>query len=555
MPDLFEKHLTTDVLIIGAGGTGLRAAIEAKKKGAEVLVVSKGKFPSGCNTALAGGVMLAPFNKEDNTEKYTADTMRSGNHMNYPHLVRRLVEDAANRAQDLKAYGTEHHTEGKNFKVRVSNDCSVPRALPAGRPYSGDWFKGLVNETNRLEIPVLDRIMVVDLLKDQKAVTGAVGIDYGSESILIISSKSLILATGGGGNLYAFSTNEPSITGDGYALAYKAGARLSHMEFVQMRQCIIYPDAMKGVLPPFDGFTAMGGRFFNGLHQRYMKLYHPERLERVTRAEMARCAQLEIMAGRQSAHGGIYGDLSDVSDDQLKRVEKFMNACQAAELDPSWQPYEWSPASHHFMGGVVIDDQCKTGVSGLYAAGEVAAGVHGANRMGGNALTETQVFGAIAGKSAADSAGSPESRQKRSLNEEAIKTRIRKIMNRESGSDHLAVRSDVVETMSKYVGVIRNQEGLQRAISFIETIKETKADQLFMAGERSMAMLTKLLETENLLMLGELTARAALLRTESRGAHQREDFPGIDKGWDKHIVFQLENNMPAVKTIDAGFDD
>jgi fumarate reductase (CoM/CoB) subunit A len=550
MTDIFEKHLSTDVLIIGAGGTGLRAAIEAKNRGAEVLVVCKGAFSTGCNTALAGGVMLAPFNKEDNTEKYMADTMRSGSHMNYPHLVRHLVEDAANRAWDLKAYGTEHHTEDGYFKLRQSNDSSVPRSLPAGRPYSGDWFKGLVDETRRLEIPVLDRIMVVDLLKDQKAVSGAVGIDTGSGSILVISSKSVVLATGGGGNLYGFSTNEPSITGDGYALAYRAGARLSHMEFVQMRQCIIYPDAMKGVLPPFDGFTAMGGRFFNGLHERYMKQYHPEHLERVTRAEMARCAQLEIMAGRQSPHGGIYGDLSDVPEDQLKRVEKFMKACQAAGLDPSWQPYEWSPASHHFMGGVVIDDRCDTGVPGLYAAGEVAAGVHGANRMGGNALTETQVFGAIAGESAAKLAGSPDSPERRPLNEESIKNRIREIMNREKGSDHRAVRSDVVEAMSKYVSVIRNQEGLQNAISCIEKIKDTKADHLCMTGERSMEMVAKLFETENFLIVGELTARAAQLRTESRGAHQREDFPDIDKGWEKHIVFQLGNNNPTVKTVE-----
>lgn len=549
MTQINEKHLKTDVLIIGAGGAGLRAAIEAKNKGAEVLVVSKGSFPFGCNTGHAGGVMLAPFNKEDNTEKYLSDTMRSGSHMNYPHLVRRLVEDAADRARDLKAYGTEHHQEDGNFKVRTSNDCSVPRALPAGRPYTGDWFKGLVDEANRLEIPIHDHIMIIDLLKNEKVVAGALGIDMKSETILSISSKSVILATGGGGNLYAFSTNEPSITGDGYALAFKAGARLSHMEFIQMRQCIIYPEAMRGVLPPFDGFTAMGGRFFNGLHERYMKRYHPDRLERVTRAEMARCAQLEIMAQRQSPHGGIYGDLSDVPGDQLTRVEKFTKACEAAGLDPSWQPYEWSPASHHFMGGVIIDERCGTGVPGLYAAGEVAAGVHGTNRMGGNALTETQVFGAIAGESAVKAAISPESPDRRPLNEGAVKNRIREIMTREKGADHLAVRSDIVEAMSKNVSVIRNQEGLRNAISCIESIRETKADHLCMEGERSMEMLAKLFETENFLILGELTARAALLRTESRGSHQREDFPDTNKNWEKHIVFQLENNSTGVKTV------
>jgi fumarate reductase (CoM/CoB) subunit A len=201
------------------------------------------------------------------------------------------------------------------------------------------------------------------------------------------------------------------------------------------------------------------------------------------------------------------------------------------------------------MGGVIIDERCGTGVPGLYAAGEVAAGVHGTNRMGGNALTETQVFGAIAGESAVKAAISPESPDRRPLNEGAVKNRIREIMTREKGADHLAVRSDIVEAMSKNVSVIRNQEGLRNAISCIESIRETKADHLCMEGERSMEMLAKLFETENFLILGELTARAALLRTESRGSHQREDFPDTNKNWEKHIVFQLENNSTGVKTV------
>ncbi len=533
------KQFATDVLIIGAGGAGLRAAVEAKNSGVDVLMVSKGAFPSGCNTSHAGGVMLAPFNKEDNTEKYMADTMRSGDHMNYPQLVRRLVEDAAERARDLKAYGTEQLVENGQFGVRVSNGSSVPRALPSGMPYSGGWIKGLVDEVRRLEIPVHEHIMVIDLLKTHNAVSGAVGMDMVSGALWLISAKSVVLATGGGGNLYAFSTNEPCITGDGYALAYRAGASLSHMEFVQMRQCIIYPEAMKGVLPPYDGFISTGGRLYNGLHERYMRNYHPDRMERVTRAELARCAQLEIMAGRQSPHGGVYGDLSDVPHDQLTRVKKFMQACEVAGLDPSWQPYEWSPASHHFMGGVVIDEHCGTGVQGFFAAGEVVAGVHGANRMGGNALTETQVFGAIAGRSAATAALSSEKAVPQRPDADAARQKVLRILNRDRGTDHMTARGSVVEAISKFVGVIRNGDGLRTAVERIEAITEIAPRCLI--GERSPKNLAGFFETENILILGELVSRAALHRTESRGAHQREDYPETDKTWEKHIVFQLDN--------------
>ncbi|WP_459868099.1 FAD-dependent oxidoreductase [Endothiovibrio diazotrophicus] len=543
--------MTTDVLVIGAGGAGLRAAIEADDRGVDVRVVSKGAFPAGCNTILAGGVMLAPLAKADSAEKYRTDTLRNGAQMNYPHLVQRLVEEAAERARDLKRFGTEQLEENGQFDIRDANGCSVPRALPAGRPYSGDWIKGLVEEVRRREIPVHERIMVVDLLKTDGAVSGAVGIDLQSGALCSFAAKTVVLASGGGGHLYAFSTNAPGITGDGYALAYRAGARLSHMEFVQMRQCIIHPPALKGVLPPFDGFVSTGGRLYNGLHERYMRRYHPDRLERVTRAELARCAQLEIMAGRQSPHGGIYGDLSDVPSDQLNRVEKFTRACAAAGIDPAWQPYEWSLAAHHFMGGVVIDERCATGVPGLFAAGEVVAGVHGANRMGGNALTETQVFGAIAGRSAATAAQASAPTALRRPGTDALRQRVVRLRDRNRGTDHRAVRRRVVETISQFVGVIRNGDGLRTAVERIEAIRNRDAEPLSLLGERSPDALAAFFETENILLLGALMARAALRRTESRGAHQREDYPETSEAWRKHIVFHQENGRMRMTEVTA----
>ncbi|WP_300460810.1 FAD-binding protein [Desulfobacula sp.] len=547
-----EKTLTTDVLVIGAGGAGLRAAIAARNKNVDVLVVSKGLFPEGCNTHAAGGVMLAPLNSEDSPEKYFKDTMTAGGGMNYPGLVKILTDNAAQRALDLEQYGIDYARDKGKIRVWPTPDGTVPRALPGGQPYSGDWFKCLVDEVARLNIPVLDQFVVMDLIKDHKSLAGAVGFEKETDTFVTVLSKSIVLATGGAGSIYAFTSNDPGITGDGLGMAYRAGAALSHLEFVQMRQCIIHPEGLKGMLPPFDGFVATGGRFYNGIHERYMKRYHPDRSEAVTRAEMATCAQLEIMAGKHGPHGGVYGDLSDVPPDTLMSTKKFMTACRKANFDPAFQSYEWAPASHYCMGGVVISESCETSVPGLFAAGEVVAGIQGANRMGGNALTETQVFGAIAGKTAADRSRVVKKSSPGSQTADRAKQRISTLLKKDSGSDHEAVRVTINEIMSQHVGVIRNEGGLGKAEAVLEKIETGQIHDLCLTRDRSLNSMSRLLEVEHLLTLARLMARAARIRTESRGTHQRQDFPGTDKAWEKHLVFQINNIGPALVPVAQG---
>jgi len=548
VPIFMERRLETDVLIIGAGGAGMRAAIEAHTTGAKVLVVSKGTYPSGCVTATAMGAMLAPFDRQDSVERHVEDTLRGGHYLNDQSLVRILVHQATQRALDLDRYGTEFDKADGGYALFPYTGSTIPRGVLAGDRYRGGFFKGLVKEAQRLRIDILDEIMVTELLKEGGVVSGAVGLDLKSNTVLIIKAKAAVIATGGAGNLYSLTTNLSCITGDGYALAFKAGAELADMEFMQSRACMIYPEAMRGTPPPADGCVTIGGRFYNGLCERYMRKYHPEKMELVTRAEMARCTQREITEGRQSPHGGVFGDLSGVPPAELAKFKAFLVACAEENFDPVWQPYEWAPGAHHCMGGIVINERCETVVGGLYAAGEAEAGVHGANRLAGNALTETQVFGAIAG---ANAAGRALPASDTPLSQEpitAITHRILQILNREEGPDPAEVKNEIATIMSMHVGVLRNEEGLQQAARSFLAIRSMKIDHLSVGKDRSFRMLSKLLEAENTLLIAELATQAATMRKETRGAHNREDYPQTVEEWSRNIVFQRIDDKMSVRT-------
>ena len=315
---------------------------------------------------------------------------------------------------------------------------------------------------------------------------------------------------------------------------------------------MINPKGMRGIPPPGDGLVTKGGRFYNSLCERYMKKYHTDKLEIVTRAQMAICAQREIQAGRCTPNRGVFGDLSGVSKEDLSKYKKFLRTCDEEDFDPSWQPYEWAPGVHHFMGGVVINEKSETGIEGLYAAGEVAAGIHGANRLAANALTETQVFGAIAGENAARRALSKPNIPLALDQVDAVKNRFETIIKRDEGFDPLDVKADLSDVMSINVGVIRNEDGLQKAAESIENIKRDKLDKLCVVGERSFKALAKLLEVENLVMIGELVTSAARLRTETRGSHNREDYPGLDETWSRNIVFQLKKGKATIRMNPVG---
>jgi fumarate reductase (CoM/CoB) subunit A len=549
MHSLNEKKMETDVLIIGAGGAGLRAAIEAHNQGVRVLFVTKGDYPSGCITATAMGAMSAPMSRQDSADRHFEDTIRGGYSLSNPRLVRLLVDHAVERARDIERYGTEFKKEGGGYDLFPLPGNTFARGVLAGDTYRGGFFKGLVKETARMGIQVIEHVMIFDLLKEGQAVVGAVGVQTDNDGFLVFRAKAVVIATGGIGNLYSLTTNIPGITGDGYALGFNAGARLADMEFTQSRACMIYPAPMRGTPPPADGCITVGGRFYNGLGERFMKKYYPDRLEQVTRSETARCAQKEIMEGKASPHGGVYGDLSGVAKEELAKFKGFMESCAKIKFDPTWQPYEWAPGAHYFMGGIVINEKCETGVEGLYAAGEAQTGVMGANRLAGNALTETQVFGAIAGAMAAKRA---QSMSLPDFGEDRVKKareRIEAPLKVKEGTDYREVRKEITETMSHYAGVLRHEEGLRQALGILDEIQKNKIGRICFPEKPTFKALAEIFETENIFTISRLILQAAILREESRGSHNREDYPEMDEKWLKNIVFQRQGEETAVTII------
>lgn len=534
-----------DVLVVGAGGAGLRAAIEAERSGAKATMVCKGGFPSGC-TPLAMGAMQAVYDPRDTPDIHFKDTIIGGRLINDQILVRKLVDQATKLAQELEEFGTVFQKEDGKYKPFTFGGYSYPRAIVASETYAGGFVRGLVNKVLELKIEVIEKTVITRLLTQNDTVVGATGFNLETGDFVVLKAKSVVLATGGAGCLYPLTTNPQDVTGDGYAMAYRIGAELMDMEFIQTRACILHPPTLRGRPPPADGLGTVGGRFYNGRGERYMKKYEPAKGEKVTRDLISIFTYKEIKEGRGTPNGGVYNDLSGVPEGELKRFQSFLKACSAAGIDPTWQPLEWAPGVHHFMGGVRINEEAETTINGLFACGEVAAGVHGANRMAANALTDVLVFGATAGKFAAQKAITKTSPK---IDEKQIKLEKERIFNiyeRDEGEDFKQIRTKTQNIMNNSVGVIRREDELRRAMTELERIN---THHLYIAGKKNYRELNKLLETINFIQTGKLIAQAALMRTESRGAHYREDFPKENnEKWLSNIIIRLQNGKLTLET-------
>jgi fumarate reductase (CoM/CoB) subunit A len=539
--------LDTDVLVIGAGGAALRAAIASREENARVLIVSKGGFPSGC-TPRAMGAMQVLYLPEDSYDHYLRDTVVGGHYMNDQELVKKVIDHSQEAAQDLERFGTSFIRENGKYKLCSFGGYTFPRAIVASEPYVGGFVKGLVSRVRELDIEVIDKTMITRLLNCSGAVVGAIGFDLETGVFQVFKAKSTILATGGAGSLYSLTTNPADVTGDGYVLAYDVSAELTDMEFIQNRPCIVHPATLRGTPPPADGLAAVGGRFYNARGERYMKKYDAVKVEQVTRDRVAICTYKEIREGRGTGNNGVYNDLSGVPRSELNRFESFLNGCREVSIDPSWQPIEWAPGVHYFMGGIKINESAETTVRGLFACGEVTAGVHGSNRIAGNSLTDVLVFGSIAGKSAAKLALACSSPP---ISQDEVHSEMRRILHfykRERGVDFRNVRTRLQNIMDDYVGVVRMESGLNTAVDELEKL-DKQSQRLFISGHKDYRELAKLVETLNLIKVGEMVTRASLERTESRGAHYREDFPKEDnERWLKNIVIRYEHNAMKLTT-------
>jgi succinate dehydrogenase / fumarate reductase, flavoprotein subunit len=552
-----------DVLVIGAGGAGLRAAIESAAAGARVGLVCKSLLGKAHTVMAEGGAAAAMANvdERDSWRVHFADTLRGGQYLNNWRMAELHAREAPARIHELEAWGAVFdRTPDGRILQRNFGGHRYPRLAHVGDRTGLEMIRTLQDRVvHRQNIEVHMECTVLTLLREGGRIAGAVGYDRERGRFRIWRSGAVVLATGGIGKAFKITSNSWEYTGDGHALAYQAGAELMDMEFVQFHPTgMIWPPSVRGILVT-EGVRGEGGVLLNKDGRRFMFDDIPENYraqtaddpeegwrytqgdksarrppELLTRDHVARCIVREVKEGRGSPHGGVFLDISWIKEKLPKAAEHirkklpsmYHQFMQLAEIDITSVPMEVGPTTHYMMGGVRVDgDSQMSTVPGLFAAGEVAAGLHGANRLGGNSLSDLLVFGARAGAHAAQFAagnGLPE------IDERAAGEAVRVALEpfaREGAEGPYQVQHDLQETMQDLVGIVRREDEMQRALDAIGALK-ARAARVGVSGHREYNPgWHTALDLPNLLTVSEAITRAALERRESRGGHFRDDHP------------------------------
>ncbi|ABO34631.1 thiol-driven fumarate reductase, flavoprotein subunit [Methanococcus maripaludis C5] len=531
--------MITDVLIIGGGGAAARAAIECGQK--NVVIASKGLFgKSGC-TVMAEGGYNAVLNPEDSFEKHYSDTMKGGGYINNKKLVEVLIKNAPKEFKNLEKFGCIFdRSENAEFAQRPFGGQSFNRTCYSGDSTGHEMIAGLMEYLNKFErIKILEDTMAIKLIvnevfeneKKLKKCFGAVFLDLLNGDIYPIYAKSTILATGGAGQIYPITSNPKQKVGDGFAIAYREGAELIDMEMVQF-----HPTGMLGTgILVTEAVRGEGGILYNKNKERFMKNYDPERMELSTRDVVAKAIYNEIQEGR-GIDGAVYLDVTHLDPEIIKeKLETMLSQFMLVGVDIKKEPMKVAPTAHHFMGGIKINENCETSISGLYACGEVAGGIHGANRLGGNALADTQVFGAIAGKNAFDNAENEIDISKVYNSVEKCIEDLKNAFNDSNSGDNVySLIDELKKTMWDFVSILRDEKGLTSALEKIVEIKEKSV------SINGIVDFSKKLELENMILVSEIVINSALLRKESRGAHFRNDYPKINEECIGNFVASLD---------------
>jgi len=489
---------------------------------------------------------FACVDHEDSPDVHYEDTLRGGGFINDPQLVRILVDEAPDRLRDLETYGALFdRQESGLLDQRPFGGQTYRRTCYHGDRTGHEIITALKEEVIRRDIETVEEVMITSLLVEDGAVLGAAGVSVRDSSPVAFRAASTILASGGAGQIYPVTSNTMQKGGDGFALGWKAGADLIDMEQVQFHPTgMVYPESRRGILVT-EAVRGEGGILLNSEGERFMKRYD-QRGELATRDVVARAIYTEIMEGRGTENGGVYLDVSHLPDDLIEdKLETMLLQFLDAGVDIRCQPMEVAPTAHHFMGGLRIDQWCRTNLRNLFAAGEVAGGVHGANRLGGNALADTQVFGRRAGISAAKNALRASRDSIKSLVEEE-EYRI-KNMVKEGSCDPSELRHELHETMWSNVAIVRSRKSLESALSTIASLMERMADLDVPETRGFNRYLIEALELENMLITASMVAESAIIREESRGSHYRDDFPETRPEWKKSIVLRREGKPAFIE--------
>jgi succinate dehydrogenase / fumarate reductase flavoprotein subunit len=563
-----------DVLIVGAGGAGLRAAIEASAAGVKVGVVTKSLLGKA-HTVMAEGGMAAAMGNVDDRDSWRvhfADTMRGGQYLNNPRMAELHAKEAPARVRELEAWGAVFdRTKDGRILQRNFGGHRYPRLAHVGDRTGLEMIRTLQDHGIHQGIDFHMETTILTLLKDGDRCVGAFAYDRERGRFRVFHAKAVVLATGGIGRAFQITSNSWEYTGDGHSLAYHAGAALMDMEFVQFHPTgMVWPPSVKGILVT-EGVRGEGGVLRNKDGKRFMFDDIPANYktqtadteeegwrytqgdktarrppELLTRDHVARCIRREVKEGRGSPHGGVFLDISWIKEklpNAAEHIKKKLPSMyhqfkQLADIDITKEPMEIGPTTHYMMGGVEVDaDSQMSSVPGLFAAGECGAGLHGANRLGGNSLSDLVVFGRRAGEYAAkfakeNSAGKINQAQV----DEMAKVALGPFDRGAAGENPFAVQHELQDTMQDLVGIVRVESEMESALGEIAKLK-VRAAKAGISGNREYnGGWHTALDLDNLLTVSEIIARAAIERKESRGAHFRDDFPDKSEEWAKYNI-------------------
>lgn len=533
------KTISTDVLIIGSGGAGSRAAIEVDDSGLKAIIVSKGmSFRSGCTGMAEGGynAVFKTVDKDDSTDAHIFDTLKGGSYLNDEKLVEILVNESPKRLIDLENYGALFdRQESGQIDQRPFGGQTYRRTCYQGDRTGAELLNALKEEIIKRDIECIEEVMISSLVSDKNQVIGAIGLRLKDSTIIYFKAKAVILASGGAGQLYPVTSNTFQKNGDGYAIAYHAGADLLDMEQVQFHPTgMVAPESKKGVLVT-EAVRAEGGKLINRDGERFMSKYAPEKMELATRDVVARSIYQEIVEGRGTENGGVYLDISHLDDEYIEeKLETMVLQFENVGVDIKHGPIEVAPTAHHFMGGLKINPDASTSLKNLFGAGEVCGGVHGANRLGGNALADTQVFGKIAGESASKIAKTTELKS----NYEMVKAEASRIESliKKGSIKPKEFKNNIKKLMWEKVAIVRDEKTLNEALAQLQEMKKEIVNLDVKNTKQYNDDLLTALEIINMVDICILTVKSAILRKESRGAHYRSDFPETKDEWKKSIV-------------------
>ena len=558
-----------DVIVVGAGGAGLRAAIEAASTGVSVGLICKSLLGKAHTVMAEGGIAaaLANVDDRDNWKVHFSDTMRGGQYVNNWRMAEIHAKEAPDRVRELEAWGAVFdRTPDGRILQRNFGGHRYPRLAHVGDRTGLELIRTLQDHAVYSGVTVHMECTLVDLLTDDTGVIGAFGYDRERGRFLVFGAKAVILATGGIGRAYRITSNSWEGTGDGHALAYRAGADLIDMEFVQFHPTgMVWPPSVQGILVT-EGVRGEGGVLRNSKGERFMFGDIPDNYrtqtadneeegwrytqgdksarrppELLTRDHVARCIVREIREGRGSPHGGVFLDISWIKsrlpngEEHIKRKlpSMYHQFKELADIDITKEPMEIGPTTHYIMGGVQVDaDTQMSSVPGLYAAGECASGINGANRLGGNSLSDIVVFGKRAGEYAAQYV---RDRPARPISEAQVsafeKTALAPFERGEQGEIPYKIQQDLQAMMQDLVGIVRNEVDMLEALRTLDLMK-ARADRSGVTGHREYhSGWHTALDLRNLLTVSEAITRSAIERKESRGGHFREDYPAQNTAW------------------------